>query len=274
MRLIIVGYDSYIAGHVQHAAVSAGIEVLPLPFDAAVSDVVRPTDTVFNFAVNPAYKSEPYNEEFDCDLRVARIAARAGARSAIVSSRKVYPENARWNAVEDGPCGGDGSFYGQNKAQTEKRVRAVPGMRLTVFRLSNICGYEYSPGQVRRTFFGLMQASLKAQSVIRFDMHPDTRRDFLPVEHCARALIVALKADVEGTYNLGAGFPVRCGQVAAWIEEGFEGGTLIVDPPVIRDEFFLNMDKWGSKFGSMPTTPDELRDCCVKIGRRLKCEEF
>jgi len=274
MRLVILGCESFIARHVQAAALKSGVETLALPFDADASEIVRQTDTVVNFALNPAYKNLPYDESFDCDLRVARIAARAGARSIIVSSRKVYPESARWNAVEESPSSGDTSHYGRNKAATEARVQALAGARVAIFRLSNICGYEYDPLQMRPTFFGIMQRSLKKENVIRFDMDPSTRRDFLPVEHCARALIDALKAGVVGVYNLGCGVPVRCGDVASWIQIGFGGGELVVDPPVVRDEFFLNTDKWMSRFGYRPVEVMELQSYCVELGQKLKCEKF
>ncbi len=273
MRLVVLGFDSYIAGHVLAAAKAAELETVALAFDADVTDVLRPDDTVINFALHPAYKSGPYDEAFDCDLRVARIAAKIGAQIVMLSSRKVYPEQARWGALESGNHSGDGSAYGNNKATTEERLRAIADAKLAIFRLANICGYEYTPEAPRRTFFGIMLQTLKSEDLIRFDMHPDTRRDFLPVEYCARALIHALKYEPRGVYNLGVGAPVRCGEIASWIFEGFGAGRLVVDPPVIRDEFYLNMEKWKAAFGHSPLCVDDLRAYCVGIGQKLRCEK-
>ncbi len=274
MRLVIVGCRSFIAQHVIREAEASGIEVLELPHDADISGAIRRHDTVVNFALNPASKKQAYDEALDCDLKAARAAARAGARFAMLSTRKVYPEAVLWNAPETAPCSGDGSHYGRNKAESEARILGLPGLSAAVFRLVNICGYEYRPSHPRPSFFGQMQGSLKTSGTIRFDMHPSTRRDFLPVESCARALVTACIRQVEGVYNLGSGFAVPCGDIAAWIMEGFGSGRLVVEPPVVRDEFYLNMDKWTAVFGCCPLRQDELRTYCIGVGRRLSCEKF
>jgi dTDP-4-dehydrorhamnose reductase/UDP-glucose 4-epimerase len=274
MRLVIVGRGSYIARHVINIAQLDHIETFALAHDADISAVVRWGDTVANFSIHPRYKSEPYNDALDYDLKIARIAAAAGATAVMFSTRKIYPESARWNARESDLCDGDDSHYGRNKARTEALIRDITGLSSVIFRLSNICGYEYSAHAPRKTFFGIMQHRLKMQNEILFDMHPSTRRDFLPVEFCARAVVLALKANLRGVYNLGAGFPVSCGDVANWIMEGFGGGTLVVDPPLVRDEFFLNMEKWSASLGQLPLSADALYRYCVDIGRKLKCGEF
>lgn len=274
MRLVVVGPGSFIAQHVISEAKASDIELLTLERDSDLSGVLQQTDTVANFALNPAYKTQAYDEALDRDLVVARAAASASARFMMLSTRKVYAQTSAWNARETTPCDGDDSDYGRNKAETEKRILNVPGLRAAVFRLSNICGYQYRPAVPRPCFFGTMQAGLKATGTIRFDMDASTRRDFLPVESCARALISAFMRPVDGIYNLGAGFAVQCGDVAAWIIEGFGSGNLVVETPDVRDEFYLNMDKWEAVFGCCPLRRDELRTYCVEIGRRLSCEKF
>jgi len=274
MRLVIVGRGSFVARHVIFVAQSEGLETIALPHDADVAAVVKTGDTVANFSIDSRYKSESYEEDLDCDLKVARIAAAAGAKAVMFSTRKVYPDSARWNARESDLCNGDNSHYGNNKARTEKLVGAIPGLSSAIFRLSNICGYEYSSQAPRRTFFGIMQHRLKTRNEILFDMHPSTRRDFLPVEFCARAVVLALKSELTGVYNLGAGFPVSCGEIANWIMKGFGGGTLVVYPPVVHDEFFLNMEKWNASLGQFPLSPDVFGSYCIDIGRKLKCAEF
>jgi hypothetical protein len=72
MRLVLVGIDSFIARHMHQAALDAGIDVFPLPFDADLAPALNRNDTVINFALNPAYFSGAYAEENDCDLRTWR----------------------------------------------------------------------------------------------------------------------------------------------------------------------------------------------------------
>ncbi|MDE2112921.1 MAG: NAD(P)-dependent oxidoreductase [Alphaproteobacteria bacterium] len=273
MRVVIVGQGSFIAGHLRRAALETDIDVLSFPHDADISGEIHETDTVINFALSPSYKIAEYREDEDCDLRVARAAARAGAHLIMLSTRRVYPDGARWNAREDGLCGGDETIYGRNKARSETILKDLVGLRIAVFRLSNVFGYEYAPDSTRHTFLAQLSRSLRKNNVIRFDMHPDTRRDFIPVEICAGALVAGLKRRVEGVYNIGAGFPVRCGDIADWIRKGFGGGNFVCDPPVVRDEFFLNMEKWELEFGYRPVGADVLQSYCIQLGQKLKCEE-
>lgn len=273
MRLVLVGSNSFIAQHMQRSARDAGVDVVSLPRNADLIPILKSTDTVINFALNPAYFSGVYAEENDCDLRAARCAEIAGARVAMLSSRRVYPSSARWNARETGDAGGDRIPYGKNKAHTEARIRDLFNGRVAIFRLSNVFGFEYEPAFNRRTFLAVMMRSLKSNNVIRFDMHPDTRRDFIPVEACVKAIVARLQEGMEGVLNLGCGFPVRCGDLAQWVMDGYGGGNLIVDPPVVKDEFFLNTDLWRSKFET-PVDPDGLRSYCLEIGRRLQLAKF
>jgi nucleoside-diphosphate-sugar epimerase len=189
----------------------------------------------------------------------------------MLSTRRVYGPEGRWNVAETAPASGDESHYGRNKAVTEAAVRQVCGDKVAIFRLSNIFGYEYG-ASLRRTFLGLLLKTLHDEDAVFFDMHADTRRDFLPVEICARALVARALDGTGGTFNLGAGFPVACGSLARWVMEGFGSGKLICDPPVVREEFYLNMDKWRARFGPV-TSEDEMRDYCIGIGRTLRCEK-
>jgi nucleoside-diphosphate-sugar epimerase len=270
MRLILVGRGSFIARHVLQAAQEQDVEAILLPHNTDLQTLLRPTDILVNFALHPAFKSEPYSEDHDCDLRAAHAALSAGARLALLSTRRVYPEASRWNARETGPADGDETFYGRNKALGEKRVTRLLGKSAVIFRLPNVFGFEYAPSSDRGTFVGQLMRSLKLENAIRFDMHPDTRRDFIPVEACASAIVGALRQRTSGTVNLGSGRPVRCGDLANWICEGFGGGELAVDPPVVRDEFFLNVDLWNSQLPAA-FQPDGLQAYCVKLGQKLRC---
>ncbi len=273
MRLVIVGCESFIAQHLQRVATARGTETVALSFDADISTVIRSGDSVINLGLSPAFKNAEYDESIDSDLRVIRTAVDANAHALLLSTRRVYPEGSRWNASEDGASDGDETHYGRNKARTEAAIRALSNGRVAIVRMSNVFGYEYLPHAPRRSFLGQLLHSLKKTNTIRFDMHADTQRDFIPVENCVSGLLDALNAQAEGVYNLGAGFPVRCGEIAAWIQQGFGRGGLVCEPPVVRDEFFLNMTKWESRFGYRPVEHRELQAYCIQLGQRLKCEK-
>lgn len=246
------------------------MECLPLRHGDDLQAALRPGDSLINFAIDPVYRSGLYHEDQDCDLRAARAAAAAGCHFTMLSTRRVYGAQSRWDAAETASATGDETAYGRNKATSERAARQICGDAIGIFRLSNIFGYEYAQTP-RRTFLGLLLHALKQQDKIYFDMAPATRRDFLPVEICAK-LLVARSADrTAGTYNLGSGFAVPCGDMAGWVMEGYGGGELVCNSMDITDEFFLNMGRWRSQY-DLPVDTGLLKAYCVGLGRRLECE--
>jgi dTDP-4-dehydrorhamnose reductase/UDP-glucose 4-epimerase len=270
-RIILLGGGSFIARAVSKAASARGVVHVALSHDEPLN-ALETSDCVFNFALSPAYSCEAYSEAEDCDLKAARAAAAAGAWFGMLSTRRVYSALERWNAREDMPVAGDETVYGRNKATTEKAILEIPSGMVAIFRLSNVFGYEYDQDARRRTFLGRLLTSLKQNNKIYFDMSPATRRDFLPVESCAGLLLDRALARTTGTYNLGSGLPLACGAVADWVRQGYGGGELVCEPDSVRDEFYLNMDKWRAEF-PLPVTQESLRDYCVGLGRRLMCEK-
>lgn len=271
MRVVLVGKGSFIARAVASAAQSRGLDCLSLAHSASLDDLT-PTDLVMNFALRPAYRSGPYAVGDDIDLQTAQSAKRAKAHFVMLSTRRVYGPDCRWGATEKMVAIGDETVYGQNKALTEKAVLELLSGDVGIFRLSNIFGYEYDGFPPRKSFFGLMLESLKQENTIFFDMHPDTKRDFLPVELAAKLLLDRAIDRTKGVYNLGCGFAVSCGDLADWVCEGYGDGQLVYDPPTLRDEFFLNMDKWRIQF-DLPIDESTLHDYCVSLGQKLRCEK-
>ena len=269
MRIALVGFDSFIARHVADAGRRLGLDILPVAFDDPLVSSLRGTDAVINFTLNPRFFAQSYDTAIDCDRRTAIAAAEAGARFTMLSSRKAYRQQELWGVREDASHDGDGSHYGSNKAASECVVLEVTGGKCIILRLSNIFGFEYRKNGTRKNFFGQLLRSLREEGEIRYDMNPASRRDFLPVEFCAEGILRATCAGIEGTFNLGSGFPSACGEIADWVMEGFGGGHLVVTGNDIRDEFFLNVDKWNSFFSPV-ITREQLKAACIGVGRKLK----
>lgn len=272
MRVVLSGSSSFIARAIADAASSRGLACVGLSHDTPLADVLRPGDSLINCAIAPAYRNQPYNLADDRDCQAARAAARAGSHFMMLSTRRVYEAEARWNAHEGRGDKGDETAYGCNKARSEAAVQEALAGRAGIFRLSNVFGYEYDRNRPRRSFLGLLLGSLKQKNTIFFDMNAATRRDFLPVETCAGLLLDRALDRTSGTWNLGSGVALACGDLADWIREGFGGGELVCDPDLVRDEFFLSMDKWRTHF-PLPTNNETLREYCIGLGRRLKCEQ-
>lgn len=273
MRIFLIGGGSFIARAVRDACQPFSIDCISLRHDEAPGDAIQKDDCVINFAIDPRYHSGPYSEDYDCDVRAALAASEKQANFIMLSTRRVYGPRARWNAVESCATSGDETPYGRNKATSESAVQKVCQGRASIFRLSNIFGYEYKPAAPRKSFLGQLLFTLKHQRKIIFDMHRSTQRDFLPVEICAQLLVARAVDKTTGIYNLGGGFAIDCGALAEWVMEGFGDGELIYDTDGVRDEFFLSMDKWRQHF-DLPIDVQILRNYCVELGKRLRCERF
>ena len=269
MRLLLIGASSFIAGHVVEAAIRASFEVIQISHSTPLSTAMRGADAAVNFAVSPHFFCEPYSEEHDYDRRAALAAASAGIPIVMLSTRRVYSPEQQWNAVDKPEVLGDRSIYGRNKALAERAVSELTQGQCLILRLSNVFGFEYAQTKQRKNFFAMLLSTLRDENVIRFDMHPSTRRDFIPVEICAEEIVKGIMQRMKGVFNLGSGFPTACGDLAAWVMEGFGGGQLIVTRDEARDEFFLNMDKWHGKLPPV-LTKQSLKDYTMALGRRLK----
>ena len=266
-RIILLGGGSFIARAVARVALERGLECLQLEHNASL-DALTASDRLVNFAISPSYRAGDTARSEDYDLKAAQAAAKAGAWFGMLSTRRVYAAAHRWNASESQPAAGDETPYGRNKARSEQAVREALQGRAGIFRLSNVFGYEYDPEHRRRSFLATLLTTLKRENRIVFDMHPDTRRDFIPVEGCAWLLLDRILDGTTGIYNLGSGGPLRCGDLADWIMDGYGQGFLDSGHYHVHDEFFLDMTKWNGAFG--PVAGLDLRSYCTFLGRKLR----
>jgi UDP-glucose 4-epimerase len=271
MSIAVVGGSSFIGQALQALPQTAGWRFIDrhaaLESDAWLEGVA----CLLNCAFDSGLKAEPYSPERDVDLQLAnRLQRHPRVRYLMLSSRMVY-----------GPASNDGclhealqpqplNLYGRAKWTCEQALRALLGDRLTVLRLSNVCGYELVSG--RRSFFAMAMASLRDQGRIVLDMSPFVERDFLPVEDLVEALVRIAERPQAGLFNLGAGHGVACGRVAQWLIEGYGSGELRVNNFREYDPFWLDIRSASEAYGFTGVSPALLRDYCLSLGRRLRTE--
>ncbi len=266
--MIVAGGSSFVGGHILEAA-RGRLPAMAVDARAWSDDLVTPDDVVVTCALHPAYRSEPYEAAFDIERSIAESAARGGAKVIMLSTRRVYPAACRWGARESDPAPGDETRYGQNKARTEQAVLASAGDNARVLRLSNVFGFEYQSGATARTtFFGMMLSRLRGQGEIYLDVAPATRRDFIPVDWAATAVVSAALVWRGGILNIGAGGAVSCGEIAEQVIAGYGSGVLRCADGV-RDEFYLDTSKWLNEFG-VARSSAELLAAARLIGEKLQ----
>lgn len=266
MTIVVVGRNSFIAGALAALPEAHGWSFLTHD-EALAPRRLDSASAVVNLAFDPVLRREPYDAARDVDAALAaRIAGRPDVRYVMVSSRMVYgpPQDPDGRLVEDAvphPV----TAYGRNKLEVERRLTDRLGDRLTIVRLSNVFGAEYDTA--RRTFFALALRTLAQEDVVRFDMSPSVRRDFLPVEALAARLAAVAPAPRPGVFNLGAGLAVPCGHIAEWLIAGHGSGRLIVEDMREHDTFWLDMTRANATWDLPPVTLDEVRDACLRAGR-------
>jgi nucleoside-diphosphate-sugar epimerase len=264
--ILIVGRNSFFAK--RFVASCGDLDVRHV----SVADLGRPevfdgVGTVVNFAFDPRLYREPYAPAFDVDRGIAEQIAARSLRYVLMSSRTVYGPAAKWNASEDAETVGDG-LYGANRVSVERSVtERLNRSRLTILRISNTVALELQPGR-RTTFMSQLLGTLRDQSEIRFDMNPASRRDFITDDFLCRALRLLIERGATGIFNVGCGFPVPTGDIAAWIIEGFGKGRLVAESAAVRDEFYLDTAKLRQVTG-LTLSSEALHERCLEIGRRL-----
>jgi dTDP-4-dehydrorhamnose reductase/UDP-glucose 4-epimerase len=263
-RILIVGRNSFLAGHVLRAL--PPVRVRAVGHDETLrADLLDGVACVVGCARHPLLGSAGYRPgTMDPDLRLARRLGERGIAYVMLSSRKVYAPGA--GPLVENAATGPGDRYGRHKLAAEERLRALLGERLTVLRLANVFGYERTPG--RNTFLSMTLERLAREGEIHYDMSPFVERDFLPVEAFARLLAKIAAAPPGGILNVGSGIGLPAGRLALWILEGFGRGRLVIDAPREHDAFVLDVTRLRGLHGE-PCTFEEIRARAVAIGRRL-----
>lgn len=220
---------------------------------------------VVNFAFAPDLEILPYQPSHDIDLRIAEHAAARGIHYIMISSRRVYAEQAQWNAAESMPVPGMDT-YGRNKARVESRLRERLGHRLTILRPGNVIGYE--PVARRRRFGAYLQHQLLTRGRIHLTIDPAARKDLVPAGFFNLALQEAVLRRPSGIFNVGSGRATRVGDAARWLLEGYGGGELRSEATRPPDEFQLDCTRLRQVFG-LVCGENEVEGALQEIGRRL-----
>jgi len=202
-------------------------------------------DWVINCTFDPSQGLSDYKPTSSFDAQI--IKNLNSSKYLMLSSRKVYPRDNQWNAIEDKIIDFTDihDIYGKNKFLIEKHVQNVlKKEKYLILRLPNIFGRN-SINTVSTTFFNQMLKSLKHNKIIYFDFCRESKRDFMYAEDLAIAIFSMIEKDISGIYNCGYGKYIKCGDIANLLIN-FIGFGKIEDEKNLKDEFFLNTLKLNS----------------------------
>jgi UDP-glucuronate 4-epimerase len=169
---------------------------------------VRGVDAVIHLAAVPGVRSRRpaaalRRMNVALTERLARAAARRGARFVFVSSSSVYGNARRLPTPEHSPAG-PLNPYADSKVAAEAAVLAIGGGAVIVRPFS-----VYGPGQRPEMAFARWIAALDANEPVPWHAAPGTARDFTYVDDAASGLLAALRHGRAGeAYNVSGWRPV------------------------------------------------------------------
>lgn len=268
MNILIIGKNSFLGTALLNSPYNFGwtfktyLDVIRNP------SLLLEFDIILNFAFDPNAYTNKLDAEKSLDTLIANIIVkRSHIHYIMISSRQVYGQNAYLTeGLEPAPV----SIYGINKLNVENRVLEVLGAsRVTILRCSNIFGFELK----RRTFFGRMLTSLYKHNLINFDVSLSTKKDIIPVMNFCSFLSKIFVLQPTGIYNLGSGISLRCGTISEDLISGFGQGKLQCFSPLIKDQFFMDIEKITSVIGKPRVTTEAIREEVKILGKKLRCIE-
>lgn len=266
---VVVGKNSFLARQFKEHISPQNI--LFLSHNEALSQPqnLEMARVLVNFAFAPALSTDAYKTSLDIDTRLAQLAGKE-TRYVMISSRMVYGEAVNSLAFSEEMPPSPTSCYGVNKLIVEGRLKEyVSPNNLTILRLSNVFGFEPQ----RKTFFGAALTNLHKYKRMRFDIAPESVRDFLPAAIFASYLDRILNEPTAGTFNIGSGLGISCLDITKWIIDGYGEGEAIFKSEERRGEFVLDTQHASKTFALLPVSKDDIRQSCIDCGRRLKTYE-
>jgi UDP-glucuronate 4-epimerase len=168
-----------------------------------LDELLAPAAAVVHLAALPGVRSGHdvatlWRENVALSERVARAAARTGARMVLASSSSVYGEAARLPTPETTALRPLGA-YGESKAAAEEAcLRAAPDV--VIARLFTVFG----PGQRPDMALSRWIRSLRRGDPVDWRVPPGGARELTYVDDAARGLVAALERGRTGeAYNVG-----------------------------------------------------------------------
>ncbi len=264
MKTVVIGKSSFLAQSLRNSAP----EFEYFSHQEALADTswIRNAETVLNFSFSPVLRSSEYAESEDIDSRLAELIKSSSAHYIMMSTRMVYGQKnelAIWR--EDSPAN-PANAYAHSKLKIENNLTQILSAdRLTILRIANVFGFEYG----RSSFIGRALTDLAKAGVITFDMDASVIRDFISVNYFSQMVGFIAKNPLPGLYNLGSGIGISCGELAAWLIEGYGDGKLVQASSEIRDQFILDMNKTISSYSLDLISKDNIKKSCVEYGWQL-----
>ena len=221
-------------------------------------------DFIINTSINKHYINKKYHRNFDNDFQIASFLDPKKNTFIFFSSRKVYKskgnikENDKLNPL---------SNYSKNKLITENLLKSKLKSNLLILRISNIIGFKLKfRKNLHQTFVDLFYKEAKRGFI--YD-NANKFKDFLSVKKFGQILLMMIKKDLRGTYNVSIGKKVYLNQIINWLNRYNKKPLKIIKNKFIKNQdFYLNNKKLMSKI-KIKNELYELKSECLNLSKKM-----
>lgn len=261
MKIIVTGAKGFVGSALTKALAAAGHSVLP--WTRAQADLTKPfdlpaADIVYHIAANAKVfvaKKDPcldLSANAMGTLNTLQACEHANIRTFVYASSALVYENC-WNPDENATTGHNnyGGAYGISKLAGELYTRnwaaQNPERRYAIFRISN----PYGPGMRKNIIFdALEQFQNTNTSQIKLRAAANAATDFLHIQDVVSAMLMTLKPDFQGVFNLSSNYAATTAEIIAILSK-----LLNRTPEIVYGENNMQIKIQNTKLRAAGWTP-------------------
>ena len=264
-RILLIGKRGFLGNHLnQYLRKNFQIKFISFGEISNLKRSKAKYDYIINTSINKNYINKKYAKKFDNDLKISNYLDPKKNIFIFLSSRKVYKSKENIRETDKlNPL----THYSKNKLITENFLKNKFKKNILILRISNIIGYKLNvKKKLHKTFVDLFYE--KAKKGFIYD-NKKRFKDFLSVQKFCEILVMIIKKDLRGTYNISIGRKIYLNQIISWLNKYNKKRFKIINFNSKKNEnFYLNNNKLKSKI-KIKNSLFELKKDCLDLSKKL-----
>jgi len=264
-RILLIGKRGFLGNHLsQYLRKNFQIKFISFREISNIKKTESNYDYIINTSINKNYINKKYAKKFDNDLKISNYLDPKKSIFIFLSSRKVYKSKENIKETDKlNPL----TNYSKNKLITENFLKNKFKKNILILRISNIIGYKLNvKKKLHKTFVDLFYE--KAKKGFIYD-NKNRFKDFLSVQKFCEILVMIIKKDLRGTYNISIGRKIYLNQIISWLNKYNKKRLKIINFNSKKNEnFYLNNNKLKSKI-KIKNSLFELKKDCLDLSKKL-----